>query len=78
MKRLLFAALACAFGIGIGPIALAQDDDAKQDVKDAAHSTKKAVKKTARKTKKISKKVVNKASGKVEDGADKVRRKTEP
>jgi hypothetical protein len=77
MKRIFCATLACALGMGTAAIALAQDTDAKQDVKDAAHSTKKAVKKTARKTKKVSKKVVNKASGEVEEGADKVRRKTE-
>ena len=61
-----------------GPALLAQSDQgAKQDVKDAAGSTKRAAKKTGHKVKKGVKKGANKSAEKAEQGADKVRRKTE-
>jgi hypothetical protein len=55
-----------------------QDDDksAKQDVKDAGHSTKEAANKTGRKVKKGTKKAVNKSATKTAETADKVADKT--
>ena len=57
-----------------------QDDDrsVKQNVKDAAHSTKEAAKKTGKKVKRGTKKVVNKSATKTADTADKVAGKTKP
>jgi hypothetical protein len=60
------------------PRARQEDTSAKQDIKDAGHSTKRAVKKTGSATKKESKKVVNKSAKKTKEGADKVEDKTEP
>ena len=58
----------------------AKDDmkDAKQDVKEAGKSTGRAAKHTGRAVKKTSKKAVNKTAEKTEEGADAVRRKTNP
>jgi hypothetical protein len=59
----------------------AQSDDdksVKQDVKDAAHSTKEATVKTGKKVKTGTKKVVNKSARKTEQDADKVEDKTKP
>jgi hypothetical protein len=53
------------------------DTRAKQDIKDAGHSTKRAVKKTGSATKKESKKVVNKSAKATRKAADKVEDKTE-
>jgi hypothetical protein len=60
------------------PRARQEDTSAKQDIKDAGHSTKRAVKKTGSATKKETKKVVNKSAKKTKEGADKVEDKTEP
>ena len=60
------------------PRTLQEDTSAKQDVKDAGHSTKRAVKKTGSATKKESKQVVSKSAKKTKEGADKVEDKTEP
>ena len=54
------------------------DKSAKQDVKDAGHSTKDAAKKTGKNIKKGTKKAVNKSAEKTAEGADKVRDKTKP
>jgi len=65
------------------------DQSAKQDIKDAGHSTKdaakdtgRATKKTAKKTghtvKKDSKKIIHKSAQKTGEGAQKVEDKTEP
>lgn len=52
--------------------------DAKDDVKEAGKATGRAAKHTGKAVKKTSKKVVNKTAEKTEDGADAVRRKTNP
>ena len=54
------------------------DQSAGQDVKDAAHSTKRAAKKTGHKIKKGTKKVVHKSAGATERGAEKVEDKSAP
>jgi hypothetical protein len=59
------------------PRAWQEDTSAKQDIKDAGHSTKRAVKKTGSATKKETKKVVNTSAKKTKEGADKVENKTE-
>jgi hypothetical protein len=68
--------------IGLAPIfaQTAKDDmkDAKEDVKDAGKSTGRAAKHTGKAVKKTTKKAVNKTAEKTEDGADAVRRKTNP
>jgi hypothetical protein len=59
----------------------AQSDDdkgVKQDVRDAAHSTKQATIKTGKKAKRETKKVVNKSAEKTGQVADKVEDKTKP
>ena len=60
-------------------------DTAKEDMKQAGGEVKeagkaggRAAKDTGKATKKTSKKVVNKAGEKTEEGADKVRSKTQP
>jgi hypothetical protein len=52
--------------------------DAGQDVKQAGKATGRAAKHTGRAVKKTTKKAVNKTAEKTEDGADAVRRKTNP
>jgi hypothetical protein len=79
VKFVLLATL--AMGPALVPaVSLAQDQDndksAKQDVKDAGHSTKKAVKKTGKNIKKDTKKAVHKTAQKTAEGADKVEDKT--
>jgi hypothetical protein len=69
--------------IGMTPLlaqTTAKDDlkGAKEDVKDAGRSTGRAAKKTGKAVKKTTKKTVNKAAEKTEEGADAVRRKTNP
>jgi len=69
--------------IGLAPLfaqATAKDDlkGAKEDVKQAGKATGRAAKKTGKAVKKTTKKVVNKAAEKTEEGADAVRRKTNP
>ena len=52
--------------------------DAKEDVKEAGKATGRAAKHTGKAVKKTSKRVVNKTAEKTEEGADAVRRKTNP
>ena len=68
-----------------GMISLFADDTAKDDlkkagsdVKEAGKSTGKAAKHTGKAVKKGTKKAVNKSAEKTEEGADAVRRKTNP
>ncbi|MDP9161265.1 MAG: hypothetical protein M3O09_13680 [Acidobacteriota bacterium] len=82
LGRIFCAALLCA---GISTIGFAQtdttpasDQGAKQDMKDAGHSTKRAAKKTGRKVKRGTKRATNKAARKTEQGAEKVEDKTQP
>ena len=53
------------------------DQGATSDMKDAGHATKRAAKKAGHKVKKTSKHVVNKAAGATENGAAKVKDKTD-
>jgi len=68
--------------IGLSPLfaQTAKDDmkGAKDDVKEAGKSTGRAAKKTGKAAKKTTKKVVNKSAERTEEGADAVRRKTNP
>ena len=75
LKFLFAMVMACMLSLG----AFAQQDDsgAKQDAKDAAHSTGQAAKKTGHKIKKGTKKVVHKAAKGTRKGAEKVEDKTQ-
>ncbi len=69
-------------GLLIGSLAaggaLTQEDKGvKEDVKEAGKATGRAAKKTGRKIKKGTKKAVNKTAEKTEEGAGKVKRKTQ-
>ncbi len=86
MKTLLKSALAVSFSLtmlcAIPQIkaASSQQDDttAKEDMKDAGHSTKRAAKKTGSAAKKGTKKAAHKTARKTRQGAEKVEDKTEP
>jgi hypothetical protein len=75
LKFLFAMVMACVLSLG----AFAQQDDsgAKQDAKDAAHSTGQAAKKTGHKIKKGTKKVVHKAAKGTRKGTEKVEDKTQ-
>jgi hypothetical protein len=85
MKLPAILLLACASMVGV---AVAQDTTttssstshttAKQDMKDAGHSTTNAAKDVGHATKKTSKKVVHKSASKTEEGSRKVKDKTAP
>jgi len=85
MKFAAILLLACASTLGI---AVAQDTPttstttshttAKQDMKDAGHSTSNAAKDVGHATKKTTKKVVHKSATKTEEGSRKVEDKTAP
>lgn len=80
VKGVLFVTLSFVPAV-LPATTFAQSDDdkgVKQDVKDAAHSTKQASVKAAGKVKKETKKVVNKSAKKTGQGADKVEDKTKP
>ena len=83
-RKLHLLTLPAALLIGMTPGLVAQTTakedvkDAKEDVKDAGKATGRAAKKTGKAVKKTSKKVVNKTAEKTEEGADAVRRKTNP
>jgi hypothetical protein len=69
--------------IGMAPLlaqTTAKEDlkGAKEDVKEAGKATGRAAKKTGKAVKKTTKKAVNKTAEKTEEGADAVRRKTNP
>jgi len=69
-------------GLSLAAVAMAQTakDDIKgagQDIKEAGKATGSAAKKTGRATKKTVKKGVNKAAEKTEEGANKVKQKTQ-
>jgi hypothetical protein len=78
------AAISLPLLISAGMVSLfaqtAKEDmkDAKDDVKEAGKDTGRAAKHTGKAVKKTTKKVVNKSAEKTEDGADAVRRKTNP
>jgi ElaB/YqjD/DUF883 family membrane-anchored ribosome-binding protein len=80
----LLAAISLSLLLTDGMVSLfaqtAKDDmkDAKEDVKQAGKATGRAAKHTGRAVKKTSKKAVNKTAEKTEEGADAVRRKTNP
>lgn len=77
MKRnRLFLSLAAAT-LSMGMAFAQNDTGVKQDVKEAGQATGRAAKKTGRKIKKGTKKAINKSAGAVENGADKVRTKTQ-
>jgi len=85
LTSITFSALSATaiFAIGMAPLlaqTTAKDDlkGAKEEVKEAGKATGRAAKKTGRAVKKTSKKAVNKAAEKTEEGADAVRRKTNP
>jgi hypothetical protein len=85
MFRLLIASITLPAILTIGMASLiaqttAKEDmkGAKEDVKDAGKATGRAAKKTGKAVKKTTKKAVNKTAEKTEDGADAVRRKTNP
>jgi hypothetical protein len=61
----------------LSPAWVRGQDDAKQDVKDAATSTEQAAKNAGHKVKKTVKKGTRKAARKVKQGAEKVEQKTE-
>ncbi len=77
---LSFALLTIGFLPAQMATAAARQDDtsAKQDMKDAGHSTKRAAKKTGSATKKTTKKAAHKTAKKTEQGAQKVEDKTNP
>ncbi len=77
--NLLLAAVLCFATLGLSAQTTTdRDSGAKQDIKDAAHSTARATKKTAHKVKRGTKKGVHKAANATKRGADKVEDKTEP
>jgi hypothetical protein len=77
MKLKFLFAMVMAFMLSLGAFAQQDDNGAKQDVKDAAHSTGKAAKKTGHKIKKGTKKIVHKAAKGTRKGAEKVEDKTQ-
>lgn len=85
MKALTKFGMVLMLAVGMSTMVSAQN--AKSDVqsgrlakdsKDAGNSGKKTAKKTGHKVKKGSKKAANKAAGKTEQGADRVKKKTQP
>jgi hypothetical protein len=79
-------ALSLLLGVAMAGMtfAVAQDNGAKQDMKNAGHDTKQAAKDTGNATKKTAKKAghtakktTNKAAGKTKQGAAKVQNKTQ-
>ena len=82
MKPIGAISLSLLLSSGLVPLfaQTAKEDmkDAKDDVKQAGKDTGRAAKHTGKAVNKASKKFVNKAAEKTEDGADAVRRKTNP
>ena len=82
MFRTLLSLVFAILLIGMTPsLAQTAKDDlkgAKEDIKDAGKSSGRAAKKTGKAVKKTTKKAVNKTAEKTEEGADAVRRKTNP